>query len=159
MSKLNSKNMRKTVHLIAIMIFSFGFMSVGQTSVELATNLNADTLIKTVAFNELEGTFYASEDPSLKVSFEALYDYKINFDGKATNLLSNRDILLKDLERGDHTITLISMDGSKEISKSFKVKASRPWFSNDATVFGLLMIVLFFVFRTAHSERKGFKTF
>ena len=51
-------------------------MSVGQTSVELATNLNADTLIKTVAFNELEGTFYASEDPSLKVSFEALYDYK-----------------------------------------------------------------------------------
>ena len=141
------------------MIFGLGFMSLGQTSVELATNLNADTLIKTVAFNELEGTFYTSEDPSLKVSFEAFFDYKISFDGKVTNLLSNRDVLLKDLERGDHTVTLISIDGSKEISKSFKVKASRPWFSNDATVFGLLMIVLYFVFITANSERKGFKKF
>ena len=39
------KNMRNIGKLITIMIFGLGFMSVGQTSVELATNLNADTLI------------------------------------------------------------------------------------------------------------------
>ncbi|MDA9206778.1 hypothetical protein N9O41_00425, partial [Crocinitomicaceae bacterium] len=145
--------MRNISCLIILIIVGFGFQSFSQTSVEMSNKLNSDTVTKIIAFEKLEGTFYASEDPNLKVTFEELYDYQINFDGNPTNLLSNRDILIKNLERGDHTITLISKDNLKQVSKSFKVKASRPWFSNDATVFGLLMIVLYFVFRTANSQR------
>ena len=151
--------MRNISCLIILIIVGFGFQSFSQTSVEMSNKLNSDTVTKIIAFEKLEGTFYASEDPNLKVTFEELYDYQINFDGNPTNLLSNRDILIKNLERGDHTITLISKDNLKQVSKSFKVKASRPWFSNDATVFGLLMIVLYFVFRTANSQRNVFKKF
>lgn len=151
--------MKKILGFIAIALFVFSGSLRAQTKVETANYLNNNPENKTISFNELGGIFYASEDPNLKITFEEMHDFSIYFDGKDTELLSNTDIFLKDLQRGDHTITIKKLKGTKEISKSFKVKSSRPLISNDATVFGLLMIVLFFVFRTANSQRSYFKKF
>ena len=129
----------KTI-FISFIIVLFALTSASQTRVEMVHNKNIDTSITGVSFEELEELYYASEHPSLRINFDTLYDYEIHFDGKKTNLNSNRDIYIKNLERGDHTITLIK--GKASISKTIKVKSSPPWFSNDATVFGILMIVL-----------------
>ena len=136
--------MRKILGLITIALFVFSGIYRAQTKVETANYLNNSPENKTISFNELGGIFYASEDPNLKITFEGMYDYAVYFDTDDTELLSNTDVFLKDLQRGDHTITLKRINtvgNSEEISRSFKVKAARPWFSNDATVFGLLMIV------------------
>lgn len=154
--------MKKSIGLIGIFICGLIFSLQSQTKVETSNYLNNSDKNKTISFNDLEGIFYTSEDPNLTITFEELYDYTIYFDANDTELLSNTDIFLKELQRGDHTITLKKTNASgdsEEMSKSFKVKAARPWFSNDATVFGLLMIVLFFVFKTAKSERSYFKKF
>ena len=154
--------MKKSIGLIGIFICGLIFSLQSQTIVETSNYLNNSDKNKAVSFNDLEGIFYASEDPNLTITFEEMYDYAVYFDANNTELLSNTDVFLKDLQRGDHTITLKKVNAAgdaEEISKSFKVKASRPWFSNDATVFGLLMIVLFFVFKTAKSERSYFKKF
>ena len=148
--------MKKIVSLLFILFVAVQYQA--QTTVEMVTHKNIDTSIKAVSFNELEELYYASEHPSLKITFDTLHDYQIHFDGKNTGLISNRDIYLKNLERGDHTITL-KKKGAKPISKSIKIKPSPPWFSNDATVLGILMIVLFLVFKTAKSERSYFKKF
>ena len=146
----------KTIFISFILVL-FAFTSTSQTRVEMVHNKNIDTSITVVSFEELKELYYASEHPSLRINFDTLYDYEIHFDGKKTNLNSNRDIYIKNLERGDHTITLIK--GKESISKTIKVKSSPPWFSNDATVFGILMIVLFMVFKSANSERTYFKKF
>ena len=146
----------KTI-FISFIIVLFALTSASQTRVEMVHNKNIDTSITGVSFEELEELYYASEHPSLRINFDTLYDYEIHFDGKKTNLNSNRDIYIKNLERGDHTITLIKRKES--IIKTIKVKSSPPWFSNDATVFGILMIVLFMVFKSANSERTYFKKF
>ena len=146
----------KTIFISFILVL-FAFTSASQTRIEMVHNKNIDTSITAVGFEELEELYYASEHPSLRINFDTLYDYEIHFDGKKTNLNSNRDIYIKNLERGDHTITLIK--GKASISKTIKVKSSPPWFSNDATVFGILMIVLFMVFKSANSERTYFKKF
>ena len=151
--------MKKTIGLLGFILFGFISTIHSQTKVETANYINNSAANKTIAFNALEGVFYASEDPNLKITFENMYDYAIYFDGTDTELLSNTDVFLKDLQRGDHTITLKQLKGPKEFSKSFKVKAAPPWISNDATVFGLLMIVLFFVFKTSSSQRSNFKKF
>ena len=146
----------KTIFISFILVL-FAFTSQSQTRIEMAHNKNIDTSITAVSFDELEELYYASEHPNLRINFDTLYDYEIHFDGKKTGLNSNRDIYMKNLERGDHTITLIK--GKESISKTIKVKSSPPWFSNDATVFGILMIVLFMVFKSANSERTYFKKF
>ena len=154
--------MKKTIGLIGLFICGLIFSLKSQTKVETSNYLNNGAENRTISFNELEGIFYASEDPNLTVTFEGMYDYAVYFDANDTELLSNTNIFLKDLQRGDHTITLRKKNAAgniEEISKSFKVKAARPWLSNDASVFGLLMIVLFFVFKTAKSERSYFKKF
>ena len=154
--------MKKTIGLIGLFICGLIFSFKSQTKIETSNYLNNSAENKSIAFIELEGIFYASEDPNLTVTFEGMYDYAVYFDANDTELLSNTNIFLKDLQRGDHTITLRKTNAAgnvEEISKSFKVKAARPWLSNDATVFGLLMIVLFFVFKTAKSERSYFKKF
>ncbi len=151
--------MKKTIGLLGFILFGFISTIHSQTKVETANHINNSAANKTIAFNALEGVFYASEDPNLKITFENMYDYAVYFDGTDTELLSNTDVFLKDLQRGDHTITLKQLKGPKEFSKSFKVKAAPPWISNDATVFGLLMIVLFFVFKTSSSQRSYFKKF
>ncbi|MDC1266687.1 hypothetical protein N8Z75_01795, partial [Crocinitomicaceae bacterium] len=119
-------------NLIVYISFLFiSFYGFSQTYVEMVNNKNIDTSIHSVSFNELEELYYASEYPDLKITFDTLYDYQIHFDGKNTGLISNRDIYLRKLERGDHTITL-KKKGVKPISKTLKVKPSPPWFSNDA---------------------------
>ena len=151
--------MKKTIGFLAFILFGLITTIYSQTKVETANAINNNVANKTISFDALEGIFYASEDPNLKITFEEMHDYAIYFDGEDTELLSNTDIFLKDLHRGDHTITLKQISSAKELSKSFKVKAARPWISNDATVFGLLMIVLFFVFKTSSSKRSYFKKF
>jgi uncharacterized membrane protein len=149
-------------NLIVYISFLFiSFYGFSQTNIEMITNKNIDTSIHSVSFNELEELYYASEYPDLKITFDTLYDYQIHFDGKNTGLISNRDIYLRKLERGDHTITLKkkTKNGEVSMSKKIKIKPSPPWISNDATVLGILMIVLFLVFKTANSERSYFKKF
>ena len=150
----------KTFFTFFIILFS-AFQYHSHTHVEMVTNKNIDTSIHSVSFNELEELYYASEYPDLKITFDTLYDYQIHFDGKNTGLISNRDVYLRKLERGDHTITLKkkTKNGEVSMSKKIKIKPSPPWFSNDATVLGILMIVLFLVFKTANSERSYFKKF
>ena len=97
----------KTI-FISFIIVLFAFTSASQTRVEMVHNKNIDTSITAVSFEELEELYYASEHPNLRINFDTLYDYEIHFDGKKTNLNSNRDIYIKNLESGDHTITLIN---------------------------------------------------
>ena len=151
--------MKTTFSLIVIVLMSFHYRS--QTHLEMVHEKNIDTTIEAVSFHDLEELYYASEHPDLKITFDTLYDYQIYFDGKNTGLLSNRDIYLKKLKRGDHNITLKKKGNKKEIliSKNIKIKPAPPWFDNDATVLGILMIALFIVFRTYNSDRSYFKKF
>ena len=145
--------------LICICLFSV-FCAHSKTEVEQAPNAHSDSLFKSISFENLEGLFYASKTPDLKISFPDHKDYRIIFDGNKTVFSTNNGIIIKGIERGDHTLTIVNEKNNKEsYSKSFKVKSAPPLFTNDAVVFGLLMLVLFFVFKTASSQRKFFKGF
>ena len=62
--------MKKTIGLIGLFICGMIFSIYSQTKVETANHLNNSPKNKTISFNELEGIFYASEDPNLKITFE-----------------------------------------------------------------------------------------
>ena len=53
----------------------------------------------------------------------------------------------------------VALDGATGYSILTKIPMSAPIFSNDAVVFGLLVVVLAAVFTTASSERPGFRRF
>ena len=144
--------------LLVIFCFFFSVTSVlAKTTIEVAPAVHSDSLYKVVSFDSFDKLFYASETPDLKVTFGKHKDYEIWYDGKKTEFVSNTPIILKNIEIGDHSLTLKRK--SKEIGKSFKVKSSPPIFKNDAVVFGLLMLILFFVFKTSSSQNPFFKKF
>ena len=152
--------MRKILLALTLMISALS----ANATIEMrsATAKDADSLFTVVDFQDLSSLYYASEAPELKVTFEGHDSSRIIIDGDTTGLMSNAPVIIA-LERGDHSLTLWDQtetcDEINQTSKSFKVKSSPPWFSNDAVVFGLLMLVLYVVFRTAKSERKYFKNF
>lgn len=145
--------------LLCICLFSVVHVH-SKTEVEQAPTVHSDSLFKSILFDDLEGLYYASETPDLKINFPDHTDYKILFDGNETVFTTNKAIIIKGIERGDHTLTIINEKNAKQsYTKTFKVKSAPPLFTNDAVVFGLLMLVLFFVFKTASSQRKFFKKF
>jgi len=138
--------------------YLFAFVQINaKTTIEIAPIVHSDSLYEVISFDAIDKLYYASETPNLKITFANYKDYEIWYDGKKTEFNSNTSILIKEIERGDHTLLLKKQN--KEIVKSFKVKASPPLLTNDATVFGLLMIVLFLIFKTANSKRSIFKKF
>ena len=60
--------MKKIVSLLFILFVAVQYQA--QTTVEMVTHNNIDTSIKVVAFDDLEGLYYASEHPSLKITFD-----------------------------------------------------------------------------------------
>lgn len=152
--------MRKILLVLTLLISTLS----ASAAIEIrpANEKDADSLFTVVDFQNLSSLYYASEAPELKVTFEGQDSSRIIMDGDTSNLMTVTPIIIK-LERGDHSLTLWNeSEACKEInqvSKSFKVKSRPPWFSNDAVVFGLLMLVLYVVFRTAKSERRFFKGF
>ena len=87
--------MKKSIGLIGIFICGLIFSLQSQTIVETSNYLNNSDKNKTISFNELEGIFYASEDPNLKITFEEMHDYAVYFDANDTKLLSNTDVFLE----------------------------------------------------------------
>lgn len=124
---------------------------------------DVDSLYTEVEFNDLEQLFYASETPNLKVFFgDSLRGFSVEFDGEKTPLKVDSVLVVEGLSRGDHSLALSGVDDAGELieySKPFKVKAHPPYIKNDAAVFGVLMIVLFFVFKSSSSDRPYFKKF
>ena len=153
--------MRKFLFLLGLLVVNLS--ATAKIDLRAATDNDIDSLHTVVDYDELQSLYYASVDSALKITFAEHDSSYIIFDGDSTGLRTNNPIILTNLERGDHTLTLWDdcdvCEERNQSSSSFKVKASEPWFSNDAVVFGLLMIVLFFVFKTSSSSNKRLKGF
>ncbi len=149
--------MKKQFLFLFLLTLSF----FANANVRPATINDLDEGYKVIELSELNGLFYASETPELKILFPDSLAYTAEFDGDTISTNVSYGVVIEALDRGDHTLTLTRTENEKkiEISQSFKVKPSPPLVSNDAVVFGILMIVLFFVFKTANSERSYLKKF
>ena len=105
-----------------------------------------DSIYHLIEFEDLsEKLFYISEFSEIKVSFSNIDDdFHLAIDNDTTNLISDAPVIISDLSRGDHTLTLFKgyKDKKVELSKTFKLKDSPPYISNDAVVLGILLIVL-----------------
>lgn len=139
------------------------FQSNAQNELRAINSNDADSLFTDIDFGELEGLYYASETPNIRVAFhDSLSEFKVYFDGKESAFHANDTLVIADLKRGDHVLSVenqLKGENRQEIVQNIKVKAYPPFITNDAVVFGVLMIVLFLVFKTSSSERNGFKRF
>ena len=127
-----------------------------------ADSLTPDSVYATVlSFEDLNGKLiYKSESPEIKIRFNGIDpDFQIIIDEDTTLLYTKSAVVVTDLKRGDHTIVLFRSNGKviENISSSFKIKAHPPFIKNDAVVFGLLMFVLFLIFKS--TQMKAFKGF
>lgn len=142
-----------------LLVLGIFFPAQAKTTIRPATLTDVDSLFNVVEFENLGGLYYASESPNLKIILpnDAIF-YTADYDGTLLKSSAKGALILEGIERGDHTLTLVDAE-KQELSQSFKVKPRPPLITNDATVFGLLMLILFVVFRTSSSEIKGLKTF
>lgn len=142
---------------ILFFAFLFAFTTVqAKATLKSATEQDVDSLYKTIQFTDLKGLFYSSEVPALKINFTAYPNYEISYDGEKTGFNTNSPLIISNVKRGDHSLTITEISTGQnpvELSKSFKFKKSPPWFSNDTVVFGILLFVLFLVFKTSSSKR------
>jgi len=144
-------------------LIAFIFLTVsGFAQMRQANGADVDSLFHVVDFNDLESLYYKEETPALKITFTDMDSSIVLYDGDTTDLTTDAAIIYKP-KRGDHTLTVWdtcdACDDRNKVTKTFKIKSSLPWIMNDATVFGVLMIVLFIVFRTASSSNPGLKKF
>jgi uncharacterized membrane protein len=149
--------------LLLLFTFLFSVLSLqAKATLRSATAQDEDSLYKTIEFVDLGGLFYSSEVPVLKIYFKDYPNQEIIYDGEKTGLNTNSALIISNVKRGDHSLTVLEVVPNQkpiETSKSFKFKKSPPWFSNDAVVFGILMLVLYFVFRTYNSKRTWLQKF
>lgn len=138
--------MKKILFAFFIVAQTFGAQSM---VISEADSLRPDSTLTVIEYDELGGLYYSSETPEIKVLFTG-YDQhlRIVLDNDTTALYTSQPVVISDLKRGDHALSLYSESEALEYSKTFKVKPSPPLFSNDAVVFGLLMIVLFLIFKS-----------
>lgn len=145
---------------LVLLVLTLSFSSFAQ--MRQATAEDADSLHHVVDFNDLASLYYKKETPSLKITFTDMDSSIVLYDGDTTNLSTDTPLIYLP-ERGDHTITVWDTcdecEARNKVTKTVKIKSSLPWITNDATVFGILMIVLFIVFRTASSSNPGLKKF
>lgn len=155
--------MIKRLIFFAAIIFAAQNLTAKNNEVRGVLDSDIDSLYTLVNFSDLEGLYYASETPNLKVYFhDSLSNLNVFFDGQKTNYLANDTLVITELKRGDHVLSVANgLNGAEkvEIAKNLKIKARPPFIKNDAVVFGLLMIVLYFVFRTSSSNRSYLKKF
>ena len=153
--------MKKAGLLLGLLLSIFSVNAAVQIRHQLKEDV--DSLYTKVDFNDLEQLFYASETPNLRILFnDSLRGYTVSFEGNPTSFKVDSTLVIEGLERGDHSVALTGVNSvgeEIEISRPFKVKAYPPFIKNDAVVLGVLMLVLFFVFRTASSERPFLKKF
>ncbi|MFT5820225.1 MAG: putative membrane protein [Crocinitomix sp.] len=153
--------MRKILFLLALLVTNFS----ANAAIEIrAANANdLDDTLTVIDYDNLSSLYYASDVKYLKITFESHDSSLIIFDGDTTALRTNSPIILSNLERGDHSLTLWNTEDDclerNQSATSFKIKSSPPWIDNDATVFGILMLVLVIVFWTSSSSNKGLKAF
>ena len=145
-----------TLFIVLASVFSsFGM------NLESVDTTRADSTFTVIQFDDLGGMLiYKSESPELKIVFGHLDGrYKVVLDNDTTEVTTNLPICLSNLQRGDHTLTIFrTVNGdTSSFSQTFKIKNSPPFISNDAVVFGLLMIVLFLIFKS--TELNTLKTF
>ncbi|WP_316930843.1 DUF819 family protein [Crocinitomix catalasitica] len=147
------------------LLFSFSCLLIGTATptIQYATDADHDSLFTTINFDDLNSLYYLSQTEDFKIYFENYDNYQIYLDGDTTEFYTNSPILVTNLKRGDHTLTLYKKEATcavpTEVNKSFKLKKDLPLITNDAVVFGLLMFVLFLVFKTAASQRTFFVRF
>lgn len=145
---------------LVLLVLTLSFSSFAQ--MRQSTAEDADSLHHVVDFNDLASLYYKKETPSLKITFTDMDSSIVLYDGDTTNLSTDTPLIYLP-ERGDHTITVWDTcdecEARNKVTKTVKIKSSLPWITNDATVFGILMIVLFIVFRTASSSNPGLKKF
>ena len=150
--------MRKLLILLTLL----NFATAGNAQLRQATPADVDSLFHTVEFNDLEKLYYIEDTLELKISFTDMDSSIILLDGDTTEYTTDAPVIYKP-SRGDHSLTVWdtcdACDARNKKNKAIKFKAHEPWIINDASVLGLLMLVLFFVFKTANSPHPGLKKF
>ncbi|MEX1002096.1 MAG: DUF819 family protein [Crocinitomicaceae bacterium] len=145
---------------IGLFITLFLTLNANAMDISVADTSRADSTYTVVDFTQLSQLFYKSASPEIKIKFGKDYQgYRIVLDNDTTQLYTDAAVVLSDLKRGDHTLTIFKETGDQTDvhSKTFKIKNRPPLITNDATVFGILMFVLFLIFRTA--RMKSFRKF
>jgi uncharacterized membrane protein len=149
--------------ILVTLTFLFSITLNAQLSLRKASPMDHDSLYTAVQIEDLSKLYYMSDDTAIKIKFDAYQGYRIFLDGDSTGMVSQSPLILTDLKRGDHTITLSKQQEDcavpDEYNKSFKLKKRPPFVSNDAAVLGLLTMVLFLVFKSAASQRPFLRKF
>lgn len=151
-------------YLLSLCFLLGTFQASAGLELSMASSKDVDSLFTTIDFDALkDALFYQSESPNLKIIFpDSLVGMDIEVDGLKSTQKVDTLLNLNNLERGDHNMTVYyrSTQGNIDaLSYSFKVKSSPPLITNDAVVLGLLMLILYVVFRSSKSEKSGIKTF
>jgi len=151
-------------YLLSFCFLFFSFYSTAALELSKSKSNDVDSLYAKIEFDDLKDQlFYRSESPNLKIGFpDSLVGMELELDGFQSAIRADTLVNLNNLERGDHNVTVYyqSLQGELQaISYSFKVKQAPPIFGNDAVVFGILMLILFFVFRTSSSQNRYLKGF
>lgn len=112
--------------------------------------------VKFVNYTDIGGVYFQDQISSFIIDFDNLTDYQLVIDDSLYNIKTNGLIKVSGLELGEGSFALMKGE-KKSHKKSFKYNDKEPFISNDAVVFGILLIVLVVIFRT--SELPAFKKF
>lgn len=150
--------------LLALFVLFSTFNASAEINVIKSSPADVDSLFLQLDFQDLKDElFYRSENPNLKITFpDSLIGFELQLDGKSTGLKVDSLVNVMDLSRGDHSLTALGLNSAGEeveVSYSFKVKPAPPLIDNDAVVLGILMFILFIVFKTSASANPGLKLF
>ncbi|MFK8039582.1 MAG: DUF819 domain-containing protein [Crocinitomicaceae bacterium] len=111
---------------------------------------------KFVNYSDISGVYFQDQVSSFIIDFDNAKDFQLVIDDSVYNIQTNSLVKVSNLKLGEGSFALMKA-GIKSNKKSFKYSQTEPLITNDAAVFGILLIVLVIIFRT--SELPAFKKF
>lgn len=142
-------------NLLTSLFFLFALFSI-KAQVQNIDSTQLDSTHTVLEFEKLEGLHYLSEKPHIVVTFPENEGKSIFVDAGETAFTTDKPLSIKGLNTGDHSLGLKDANG-EEVGVSFKLRSNPPFIKSDAVVFGLLMFILFIIFKT--TQAKSFKKF
>jgi len=136
------------------------FVSFGASAIEIKTVLPSDVegieAVEYINYNQIGGVYFKDELSHFLIDFDDKEGYFLSVNDSLTTVSTDGLVLVSDIKLGEGGFALFK-DGEKSNKKSFKYNETKPFITNDAVVFGLLLLVLVAIFRT--SEMSSFKKF
>ncbi len=111
---------------------------------------------KYINYDGFGKVYFADEVEHFILDFDQKRNFQIAYDDSIYNCLSNGLVLVSNITLGEHNIALVK-DEKVDSRKGFKYSKTAPVFKKDTIVFGLLLLVLALIFKTA--SMPGFKGF